>query len=40
MLGGAIKLAVTSSRKEMIKIIIQAAKILREIMGKVTRLNT
>ena len=38
--GGAMKLAVTSSRKAMMKIIIHPAKMPREIIGSVTRRNT
>ena len=38
--GGAMRLAVTSSRKAMMKIIIHPAKMPREIIGSVTRRNT
>ena len=38
--GGAMRLAVTSSRKAIMKIIIHPAKMSREIIGSVTRRNT
>ncbi len=38
--GGAMRLAVTSSRKAIMKIIIHPAKMPREIIGSVTRRNT
>lgn len=38
--GGAMRLAVTSSRKAIMKTIIHPAKMPREIIGSVTRRNT